>query len=81
MLDLGSSKNPRNNFILEASEIFRKSRTVVGHFHHSTEADKNLRDIAAGIDESQSMLIQDNNTRWDSTLDMIGSVSSTNVNL
>ena len=33
VLDRGSSKNPRNNFILEASEIFHKARTVVGHFH------------------------------------------------
>ena len=73
--------NPRNNFILEASEIFHKARTVVGHFHHSAEADKNLRDIAAGIAESQSMLIQDNDTRWDSTHDMIGSVINKFISL
>ena len=76
VLDRGSSNNPRTKLIREASEVIQKVRNIVGHFHHSAEAKENLREIAAEINESQSKLIQDNDTRWDSTNDMIFGILS-----
>ena len=70
----GTSKNAHENFILHASEIVQKARKIVGHFHHSAEANHNLKCISAGINEPETDLIQDNETRWDSTHDLIGSV-------
>ena len=74
VLNRGTSKKSHENFILQASEIVQKAREIVGHFHHSAEANHNLTCISAGINESETHLIQDNDTRWDSTHDLIGSV-------
>ena len=69
-----TSKNAHENFILHASEIVQKARKIVGLFHHSAEANHNLKCISAGINEPETDLIQDNETRWESTHDLIGSV-------
>ena len=74
VLSRGISKHPHINFISQANDIIQKARKIVGHFHHSAEANHQLINISSGIDESPSDLVQDNDTRWDSTYDLIGSV-------
>ena len=74
VLSRGISKHPHINFIVHASDIIQKARKIVGHFHHCSEANYNLMKISSDIDEPRTDLIQDNDTRWDSTHDLIGSV-------
>lgn len=66
-------KNAHENFILHTSEIIHKARKIA-YFHHNAEANHNLNCISAGINESETDLVQDNDTRWDSTHELIGSV-------
>ena len=74
VLSRGISNHPHTKFISQANDIIQKARKIVGHFHHSAEANYNLVNISSAIDEPPIDLIQDNVTRWDSTHDLIGSV-------
>ncbi|XP_063240561.1 zinc finger BED domain-containing protein 4-like [Bacillus rossius redtenbacheri] len=53
------------------SNIFSVCRWVVGHYKHSTAATKVLKKAQATLGVKQHRLVQDETTRWNSSLHMI----------
>ena len=52
-------------------EIISKCRGIATHFHHSTMVQEELKAIQKRLDVQQYVLIQDVQTRWNSTLYMM----------
>eukprot|EP00732_Lithocolla_globosa_P001564 Lithocolla_globosa_v1_NODE_800_length_3257_cov_25.478763.p1 type:complete len:889 gc:universal NODE_800_length_3257_cov_25.478763:2864-198(-) len=69
------TKQPPATFVQEAADLLKKARAVVGHFHHSFADEKHFMSLAKKVDppEPEIHLIQDGFTRWDTTIDQIGS--------
>jgi hypothetical protein len=53
------------------SDAIAVARRLVGHFNHSTQATDTLRDLQRQLDLPQHSLIQDVQTRWNSTFYLV----------
>ncbi|PAA75622.1 hypothetical protein BOX15_Mlig029382g14, partial [Macrostomum lignano] len=51
--------------------ILDKARSIVGHFHHSVTAQANLKTLQLQLKLPTHSLVQDVDTRWNSTLAML----------
>jgi hypothetical protein len=70
-LDVGRAleKDPSLKRLLE------RCRALVGHFHHSPAATTALEKLATAAGKTQTHLVRDVSTRWNSTFDMLQRLS------
>lgn len=55
----------------DINDLFKTCRRLVGHYKHSVQANKILKKAQKVLGVPQHKLVQDEPTRWNSTLDML----------